>query len=107
MLDMNELRTEGADMTEEAKLRAAKRVLETALGHVNKKLGYEEKKVREDRPAEFILKTLEWIIRIVLILTAVLAVLEFFKNRKEEKEAAAENDRLDMYRRMSGIKGRV
>ncbi len=94
-------------MAENAKLLVAQRVLDDALKIVDRKIGAEQRKPRQENPAEAIWKILKIVLTVVLVLTAILAVFEFFKNKKEEKEAAADQEQKDLIRKMSAVKGRV
>ncbi len=93
-------------MSENAKLMVAQHVLSDALNIVDRKIGNEKRK-REENPADMIWKILGTVLKVVAILAAVLAVVEFFRNRQEEKQAAADQEQKDLIRRMSAVKGRV
>lgn len=93
-------------MSENAKLMVAQHVLSDALNIVDRKIGNEKRK-REDNPADMIWKILGTVLKVVAVLAAVLAVVEFFRDRQEEKRTAADQEQKDLIRRISAVKGRV
>lgn len=91
---------------DDKKLVMTQKVLQDALRMVDKKLGKEEPK-KKDNPADVIWKTLFIVLQVVLVLAAAAAVLEYFRNKKEEKAAVQEADQKELIRKMSAVKGRV